>query len=90
LGSLIYPGNSDRVGISGLGGPIASMRLKMWRRACEDFEYFKMLEELTNKATVDAIVSNVVRDYYTCAAPEDYAAARKTIAELILKRLKND
>lgn len=87
---LIYPGNPDRVGISGIGGPIASMRLKTWRKACEDFEYFKMLEGLTDKATVDRIVSNVVHDYYTCANPEDYAAARKTIAELILKNLKNN
>jgi hypothetical protein len=87
---LIYPGNPDRVGISGVGGPIASMRLKIWRKACEDFEYFKMLEGLTNKATVDKIISNVVHGYYTCANPEDYAAARKTIAELILKNLKNN
>ena len=87
---FIYPGNPDRVGISGVGGPIASMRLKTWRKACEDFEYFKMLEGLTNKATVDGIVSNVVHGYYTCANPEDYATARKTIAELILKNLKNN
>lgn len=83
---LIYPGNSNRVGISGIGGPIASMRLKTWRDAVEDFEYFKMLEELTNKATVNAIVSSVVHNYYTCADPEAYAAARKTIAEMILKQ----
>jgi hypothetical protein len=87
---LIYHGTSDRVGISGIGGPIASMRLKTWRKACEDFEYFKMLEGLTNKATVDAIVSKVVHNYYTCAKPEDYAAARKTIAELILQHLKSN
>jgi hypothetical protein len=87
-GILIYPGNPARVGISGIGGPIATMRLKTWRNACEDFEYFKMLEKLTDKATVNAIVSNVVHDYYTCADPADYAAARKTIAELILKHQK--
>jgi len=87
---FIYHGTPDRVGISGIGGPIASMRLKTWQKACEDFEYFKMLEGLTDKATVDAIVSNVVKDYYTCAKPEDYATARKTIAKLILQHLKND
>lgn len=81
----IYPGTPARVGISGIGGPIASMRLKTWRKAVEDFEYFKMLEDYTNKATVDAIVSKVVKGYETYAAPSEYESARRTIAELILQ-----
>ena len=85
-GFHIYPGNPERVGLSGVGGPIASMRLKMWRKACEDFEYFKLLESLADKSTVDAIVSRVVKGYRTCAAPEEYTAARNEIAELIMAR----
>ena len=83
--SHIYPGNPNRVGLSGIGGPVATIRLKMWRRACEDFEYFKLLEGLTDKATVDTIVSGVVHGYSTYADPGAYAAARNQIAQLILE-----
>jgi hypothetical protein len=88
--SLIFPGSSDRMGISGIGGPIATMRLKTWRKGCEDFEYFKILEGLTDKSTVDAIVSGVVTGYSTNANLSQYEAARKNIAQLILQHRGNN
>jgi len=84
---MIYPGSPGRVGISGVGGPIASMRLKMWRQAVEDVESFMMLETLTDKSTVDAIVSGVVTGFSTNAGPYDYANARKAVAEMILDKM---
>lgn len=78
------------MGISGIGGPIATMRLKTWRKGCEDFEYFKILEGLTDKSTVDAIVSGVVTGYSTNANLSQYEAARKNIAQLILQHRGNN
>ncbi len=77
LTSHIYPGNSARVGFSDIGGPIPSIRLKIWRRACQDFEYFKILEGLAGKAAVDAIVLSTVNGYYTSTPAAEYEAARK-------------
>jgi hypothetical protein len=60
-GLLFYPG-SDTVYPEesyGLLGPIASLRLKLWRRGLEDYEYLKMAHEVDPQA-VDALVRKMV------------------------------
>lgn len=60
-GVLFYPG-TDTVypeDSYGLQGPIASLRLKMWRRGLQDYEYLKLARE-ANPAAVDALVRRMV------------------------------
>jgi hypothetical protein len=60
-GVLFYPG-TDAIfpGQSyGLAGPIASLRLKYWRRGIQDVEYLALADRVDHKAT-SAIVERMV------------------------------
>jgi hypothetical protein len=60
-GVLFYPG-TDAVFTSesyGLNGPIASLRLKFWRRGVQDVDYLTMAAAI-NPTAVAAIVNSVV------------------------------
>jgi hypothetical protein len=60
-GSLFYPG-TDKIFPSdsyGLNGPIASLRLKHWRRGVQDADYLKLASAI-DPAAVAAIVQRMV------------------------------
>lgn len=82
-GFLIYPGTD-----AGVDGPIASMRLKVFRDSMEDFDYFSILADLAGHDEVDAIVQDVAARFRGYRKkPIDYLNARKLLAEKILERL---
>jgi hypothetical protein len=60
-GLLFYPGTDVLYPNSsyGLDGPIASLRLKYWRRGIEDVAYLTMASAI-NRLAVQPIVNNVV------------------------------
>jgi hypothetical protein len=81
-GSLIYPGYD-----AGIDGPVASMRLKVFRDSVEDFDYFWILKNLTGRDTVTKVVSPVASSFRAYSkAPNDYVKARKAIAQMILDK----
>ncbi len=51
---LVFPRNSYR-----LGGPLASLRLKLWRRGIQDADYLALASKKNAKAT-DAIVKQMI------------------------------
>jgi hypothetical protein len=60
-GVLFYPG-TDKIFPSeslGIAGPIASLRLKFWRRGIQDVDYLTMAAKI-NPAAVTAIVNKMV------------------------------
>ncbi len=83
-GYLIYPGK-----LCGIEGPIASIRLKNVRDAMEDYEYFKLYEQLAGKETVLKIVSEVAPNWWNISyEPHAILSARDKIAEQIVKLQK--
>ncbi|MEM8711687.1 MAG: hypothetical protein AAGG01_12095, partial [Planctomycetota bacterium] len=60
-GVLLFPGTDVLFPEDsyGLDGPLASLRLKHWRRGLQDFEYLKQAEAI-DPAAVDAIVQQIV------------------------------
>lgn len=83
-GSLLYSGVP-----AGIQGPVASMRLKMFRDSVEDYDYLKLFESLTNREQAVSTVSSIVKDFVTYDKnPESYTAKRKAIAEMILYQMR--
>ena len=81
---LMYPGTK-----AGFMGPVASMRLKVFRDSVEDYDYFKLLESEVGKTQAIAMVSALAPDFANYETnPESYIAQRKAIAELILEHKK--
>jgi hypothetical protein len=60
-GVLFYPGTDAIFSAESLGmaGPIASLRLKFWRRGIQDVDYLTLAARI-NPAAVDAIVKSMV------------------------------
>ena len=60
-GVLFYPGTDKRFTSSnyGLSGPIASLRLKHWRRGIQDVDYLTMAAKI-NPTKVNEIVSRII------------------------------
>lgn len=60
-GVLFYPGTDRRFpeDSHGLDGPIASLRLKLWRRGIQDVDYLAMASKISPGA-VEAIVAGMV------------------------------
>ena len=80
----MYPGTK-----AGFMGPVASMRLKVFRDSVEDYDYFKLLESEVGKTQAIAMVSALAPDFANYETnPESYIAQRKAIAELILEHKK--
>lgn len=60
-GVLFYPGTETRFPEDnyGLPGPIASLRLKLWRRGIQDVDYLTMAHKIAPQA-VDALVQKMI------------------------------
>ncbi|MHC4438770.1 MAG: DUF4091 domain-containing protein [Planctomycetota bacterium] len=85
-GFLFYPGVP-----CGIDGPVISMRLKNLRDGMEDYEYFVILEKLTDKKTVKKIVDTIAHNWWNFSKdPNEFLAAREKIAQQILKHKKAD
>jgi hypothetical protein len=83
-GFLFYPGVP-----CGIDGPMISMRLKNLRDGMEDYEYFAILENLTDKKTVKKIIDAVAPNWWDFSKdPNEFFAAREKIAQQILKLKK--
>jgi len=84
-GSLIYPGM-----VAGIDGPVASMRLKVFRDSLEDFDYFWILSKLTGRDEVTKLVKKVARSFRAYSkAQNDYTETRKLIAKKILENTQH-
>jgi hypothetical protein len=80
-GFLFYPGVP-----CGIDGPVISMRLKNLRDGMEDYEYFAILERLTDKKTVKKIIDTIAPNWWDFSKdPNKFLAAREKIAQQILK-----
>jgi hypothetical protein len=82
-GYLIYPGKP-----CGIQGPVASIRLKNVRDGMEDYEYFAILEKLSDRETARKLVSTIVPDWWAKPGADDFLDAREKIADEILKLSK--
>ena len=62
LGSIIYPGTNLIYPDTNLNlpGPVASIRMKNWRRGAQDYEYLWLAKQQGHDMQVDSIVNNVV------------------------------
>lgn len=79
-GILVYPGIP-----AGIEGFIPSIRLKLYREAMEDYEYFTLAASLGKKAETDMIVNEIVTDFQNWSKEIiRYEDARERIANLIL------
>jgi cysteinyl-tRNA synthetase, unknown class len=54
-GTLFYPGTPQ-----GIAGPVASQRMKSWRRGAQDYEYMWMLRQRGQGALVDEVLAGMV------------------------------
>ncbi len=85
-GFLFYPGLP-----CGIDGPVISMRMKTLRDGMEDYEYFLILESLTDKKTIKKIVNTIVPNWWGFSKdPNEFFAARERIARQILSIKKAD
>lgn len=85
-GFLFYPGLP-----CGIDGPVISMRMKNLRDGMEDYEYFAILEKLTDKKTVMKIVDTVSPNWWNFSRdPNEFFVARERIAQQILRLKKVD
>lgn len=83
-GSLVYPGYD-----AGITGPVASMRLKVFRDSMEDFDYFWIASELIGRDAATEVVSPVAAGFKVYSKnANDYTRARKTIAQMILDKTR--
>ena len=83
-GFLFYPGLP-----CGIDGPVCSMRLKNLRDGMEDYEYFALLEKLAGRKAAKEIVDTIAPSWWDFSkTPEDFLAARKKLAEQILRSKK--
>jgi len=79
-GFLFYPGVP-----CGIDGPVISMRMKNLRDGMEDYEYFAILERLTDKKTVKKIINAIAPNWWDFSKdPNKFLAAREKIAKQIL------
>lgn len=80
-GYLLYPGVP-----AGINGPVVSMRLKNIRDSLEDYEYFALLEKLTDSKTVTRIVAEIAPNWWDFKSdPQFILKVREKIAQEIVK-----
>jgi len=78
-GSLFYPGAD-----AGFAGPVTSIRLKNIREGMEDYEYFKILEDLGDREFVDAKVREISQTWFEWEKnPDKLYQVREEIAKRI-------
>jgi hypothetical protein len=83
-GFLFYPGVP-----CGIDGPVISMRLKNLRDGMEDYEYFAILERLTDKKTVKKIIDIIAPNWCDFSKdPDEFVTAREKIAQQIINLKK--
>jgi hypothetical protein len=83
-GFLFYPGLP-----CGIDGPVTNIRLKNLRDGMEDYEYFAILERLTDKKSVKKIVDTIAPNWWDFSkSPIEILAARGKIAQRILRLKK--
>jgi hypothetical protein len=85
-GTLFYPGRP-----SAIGGttqiPLESVRLKLIREGLEDYEYFVLLANLTDTATADSWVDQIVQNTHTFdPQPENLYRVRRELGAEIQRR----
>ena len=81
--SFVYPGNS-----AGIAGPVASMRLSVFRDSLEDYDYFCLLEELQGRQAVEDIVKKVASTFQSYSKDKaDYLETRKLVAQKIISSI---
>jgi hypothetical protein len=97
-GVLFYPGEDALfpAGDRGIPGPVASIRLKAWRRGLQDYEYLWLARQAGYEAEVEAIVRGRVPAVLSEASglatktwssrSSDWERARRTLADLIVTR----
>ena len=65
--------------------------MKNLRDGMEDYEYFAILERLTDKKTVKKIVDSIAPNWWDFSKdPDEILAAREKIAQRIIKRKRAD
>ncbi len=96
-GVLFYPGS--RLTMIGarrnIQGPVASMRMKAYRRGLQDVEYFVLAERSGRGEEAEALLKRLIPSGFAegrgrigswSQQPEDYYAMRERLAELIRDR----
>jgi hypothetical protein len=90
-GFVIYPSREE------VTGPVASIRLKSFRRGAQDYEYLRLLTEVADRATADALLDPILptglhvpeRAYGDPGTwshnPEDWERMRRAILEEIVR-----
>lgn len=87
-GTLFYPGRPRTIGGT-TQIPLESVRLKLIREGLEDYEYFVLLSSLTDTATADRWVDQIVQNTYTFdSRPENLYRVRKQMGEEIQRRIQ--
>jgi hypothetical protein len=85
-GFLFYPGLP-----CGIDGPVISMRMKNLRDGMEDYEYFAILEKLTDKKAVKKIVDTIAPNWWDFSKnPNEFLSAREKLAQQIVNFKKAD
>jgi hypothetical protein len=83
-GSILYPGADAEI-----AGPVTSIRLKNIREGMEDYEYFKVLEDLGDKEFVDKQVREIIQTWFSWEPnPDRLMEARERLAKRILELRK--
>ena len=89
-GNMFYPGVPDKIG--GVNDiPVPSLRLKIFREAMEDYEYFALLDKMGYEDFVQAEVEKqAYRTYQWEHDPLVVEKARQKLAGMILGTLDTD
>jgi hypothetical protein len=83
-GSILYPGAD-----AGIAGPVTSIRLKNIREGMEDYEYFKVLEDLGDREFVDKQVREMIQTWFSWeTSPDRLMEVRERLAKRILELRK--
>lgn len=88
-GTLFYPGLPGTIG-GATQIPLESVRLKLIREGLEDYEYFALLSNLTDRSTADRWVDQIVENTHTFdPQPEHLYRVRQLLGEEIQRRLES-
>jgi len=86
-GTMFYPGRPERIGGTN-HIPLESIRLKQIRLGMQDYEYFKILDDLGKNDFVDSETSKIIFDSVSYETDVDvFEASREAIANEILGSL---
>ena len=89
-GQMFYPGVTGKIGGT-TDIPIAAMRLKLLREGMEDYEYFRLLENMGQEAFVQSEVeSRAFKTYQWEKNPQKIEMTRHRLASMILGTLDID